>query len=156
MPEDSDNITLLDPEPGYSKLKELVADKLKENSSITFNYDDPKGFKEAKSHVAGLRKVKSKIEKTRKALKADALEYGRKVDGIAKELKADIAGEYAKIFSFLDLDVPKEANYSVRSTEYQSALDPAIAGQLATIYAPYNARLFEFLGREISSWRSAA
>jgi colicin import membrane protein len=52
----------------------------------SFDYEDKKGNKEARSYVAQLRKHKGRIEDARKAAKAYALEYGRKVDSQAKAL----------------------------------------------------------------------
>lgn len=76
----------------YNVLRAEI-DRIKtESASLTFDYADRKGEKLARSHIAGLRKLKADIDRKRKALKADALEYGRKVDGVAKELTAEVEG----------------------------------------------------------------
>ena len=62
----------------------------KENSSLVFDYASPKGNKEARSHCHTMRSSKTAIEIVRKEAKADALEYGRKVDSTAKTLTARI------------------------------------------------------------------
>ena len=58
----------------------------------SFDYNDPKGEKAARSYIAGLRKIRSRIESARKEAKSYALEYGRAVDGQAKALEAEILG----------------------------------------------------------------
>ena len=60
------------------------------NSKLVFDYKDPKGNKEARSHVYKLRQSKAAVEKARKDEKAASLEYGRKVDAEAKEIMAEI------------------------------------------------------------------
>lgn len=52
----------------------------------SFDYEDKKGNKEARSYLFELRKHKGRIESVRKEAKSYALEYGRKVDSQAKEL----------------------------------------------------------------------
>lgn len=74
----------------YEPIKAAIAKLKKENASIVFDYESAKGNKLARSHVATLRTYKGDIERKRKELKADALEYGRKVDGVAKELTAEV------------------------------------------------------------------
>lgn len=74
----------------YSELRANIEALKTENAGLSFDYEDPKGNKAARSHVAGLRKLKADVERKRKALKADALAYGRRVDGIAKELTGEV------------------------------------------------------------------
>lgn len=74
----------------YDALRAQIAALKTENAKTVFGYDDPKGNKLARSHVASLRNVKGDIERKRKELKADALEYGRKVDAVAKELTGEL------------------------------------------------------------------
>lgn len=74
----------------YSEVKAAIAKMKSESAGLTFDYETPKGNKLARSHVASLRTVKGDIERKRKELKADALEYGRKVDAVAKELSGEI------------------------------------------------------------------
>ncbi len=52
----------------------------------SFDYEDKKGNREARSYLFELRKHKGRIESVRKEAKSYALEYGRKVDSQAKEL----------------------------------------------------------------------
>lgn len=74
----------------YSEVKAAIAKMKAESAGLTFDYETPKGNKRARSHVASLRTVKGDIERKRKELKAEALEYGRKVDAVAKELTGEI------------------------------------------------------------------
>jgi colicin import membrane protein len=60
------------------------------NSKLVFDYEDPKGNKDARSHVYKLRQSKAAVEKARKEEKAASLEYGRRVDAEAKEIIAEI------------------------------------------------------------------
>lgn len=54
---------------------------------LTINgLDDKEGFRSVKEGRLKLKKVRTSIENRRKELKAGALEYGRKVDAVAKEL----------------------------------------------------------------------
>ena len=62
----------------------------KQGAVESFDYNDPKGEKAARSYIAGLRKIRSRIESARKEAKSDALEYGRAVDAQAKALEAEI------------------------------------------------------------------
>lgn len=81
---------ILDALAPYSHLRATIDKAKAENAGLSFDYADRKGEKAARSHIAKLRTLKGDVERTRKKLKADALEYGRKVDGIAKELTADV------------------------------------------------------------------
>ena len=58
----------------------------------SFDYHDQWGNKEARSYVAGLRRLKGKIERARKDAKAVHLERGRAVDATAKTLEAAVQG----------------------------------------------------------------
>ena len=76
-----------------------ISDQLVEleqfNEKEVFDYEDKAGNKAARSHVSKLRKVKASIERARKEAKADALEYGRKVDEKAKTLSSKLEGMIA-------------------------------------------------------------
>jgi chemosensory pili system protein ChpA (sensor histidine kinase/response regulator) len=77
-----------------SQYEALVSDIeiAKQEAVASFNYEDSKGDKAARSYIAGLRKIRARIEAARKEAKAYALDYGRAVDGQAKELEAQILG----------------------------------------------------------------
>lgn len=50
----------------------------------------PQGYKDIKSGIAEIRETRTGVEKTRKTLKADALEYGRRVDARAREIRESL------------------------------------------------------------------
>ena len=50
----------------------------------------PKGYEQVRLAIGDCRDLRVKIEKRRKELKADSLEFGRKVDTVAKHLTSEI------------------------------------------------------------------
>ena len=62
----------------------------KQQAVKAFPYSHPAGEKSARSYIAGLRKIRSRIESARKEAKSYALDYGRAVDAQAKALDAEI------------------------------------------------------------------
>lgn len=74
----------------YTPFRNRLVEIKQQNFKLVFDYSDPKGNKEARSHVYKLRQTKAAIEAARKKEKAESLEYGRKVDQEAKELSAEI------------------------------------------------------------------
>jgi len=73
-------------EPFYAELAKLESD----NAALVFNYETPKGNKEARSHVFSLRKTKGALERVRKEAKAEALRIGRAVDSEANAIESRI------------------------------------------------------------------
>lgn len=77
---------------------------------LTINgIDDKEGFRSVKEGRLKLKKVRTSIENRRKELKAGALEYGRKVDAVAKELT--------------DLIEPAEKTLAKIESDHVSALE---------------------------------
>lgn len=74
----------------YDEFRSQLAEMRQANSQTLFDYESPKGNKEARSHVYKLRQTKAAVDKARAAEKAASLEYGRKVDAEAKEIIAEI------------------------------------------------------------------
>lgn len=74
----------------YNEFRAQLAELEKHNKSMVFDYEDPKGNKEARSHVYKLRQTKAAVEKARKAEKQDALDYGRRVDSEAREIADEL------------------------------------------------------------------
>lgn len=70
----------------FSPVEAMIAEYAEENKTLVFDYRDPKGNKEARSHVFQLRKVKGKIADVHKQAKADALEVCRLLDGHKNKL----------------------------------------------------------------------
>jgi len=60
------------------------------NDTVVFDLTDKKGMKEAKTHVGTVKKVRTELEKARKAAKANALAYGRAVDKQASEIQGKV------------------------------------------------------------------
>jgi len=76
----------------YDPFRGQLAELKDLNARTVFDYEDPKGNKEARSHIFKLRQTKAAVEKARKQEKAASLEYGRKVDSEAKEIIGEIDG----------------------------------------------------------------
>jgi len=76
----------------FSEFRSHLATLKHDNSKAVFNYADPKGNKEARSHIYKLRQTKSAVDKVRKEQKQESLDYGRRVDQQAKEISAEIEG----------------------------------------------------------------
>ncbi len=93
----------------YNPVRAQVAALKKANASMVFAYETPVGNKDARSHVYQLRRTKADVERTRKGAKADALEYGRRVDAVAKELTDDLDGMIAVHQRPLDVIEQREA-----------------------------------------------
>ena len=73
-----------------SQLEEIesqVSEAVRNDSALSFNYDEKEGNKLARSHLFSLRKTRAVVESARKAAKAYALNYGRKVDEVAAKIR---------------------------------------------------------------------
>lgn len=81
------NLTEIKP---FSKFESELATMKEANDKAVFNYADPKGNKDARSHIYSIRKVRSALEAARKDAKAAALEYGRTVDSEAKRIEGEL------------------------------------------------------------------
>lgn len=80
---------ILPPEPKIVEYREYhaqLAELKKTNDTAVFDYRDPKGNKEARSHIYKLRQTKSAVDKKRKEIKAEVLERGRFIDSEAKAI----------------------------------------------------------------------
>jgi hypothetical protein len=73
-------------QPFYAQLAELE----QKNATLVFDYESPKGNKEARSHINTLRLTKGALERTRKAAKEESLRVGRAIDAEAREISARI------------------------------------------------------------------
>ena len=74
----------------YTPFRTELAEFKANNAALVFDYEDPKGNKEARSHVYKLRQSRAAVDRARKDEKAASLEYGRKVDAEAKEIMDEI------------------------------------------------------------------
>jgi len=74
----------------FDELEARIAEYKVKNENLVFNYADPKGEKDARSHIFSLRKVKSHIASIHKELKAEVLAKGKAVDAKKNKLTADV------------------------------------------------------------------
>lgn len=68
-------------------VSDAAIEKLREKLS-GLTAETPEKYKMVREGISEVRELRVKVEKTRKELKADALEYGRKVDAEAKRITA--------------------------------------------------------------------
>lgn len=74
----------------FDPLAATIAEYKIENANLDFNLEDKQGMADAKSHVKDLRKVTTAIAKVHKEVKAEALAFGRAVDGKKNEYTAEV------------------------------------------------------------------
>lgn len=142
----------------YDPLKAKVAELVAANRSTTFQYEDPKGNKLARSHVFQLRAVRGEIERTRVAAKADALKYGRDVDAVAKELEKSVDDMIRVHQEPLD---EIEARETERKTNHQAVVNLIIAkrdvtGKTATEIAETLAKIKAYDTERLQEFRPVA
>ena len=112
----------------FDEVAAIIADYKAENEELVFDYASKEGAKQAKSHIAKLRKVKTKVSEIHKEAKAEALAFGRRLDAKKNEYN----GEVDKMVTFhkepLDVIEAKEtAEALVRQREYADAEAKRIA-----------------------------
>ena len=69
----------------FDEVVAIITEYQQENEKLVFDYEDKEGARQAKSHIAKLRKVKTKISEIHKEAKAEALAFGRKLDAKKNE-----------------------------------------------------------------------
>lgn len=111
-------------QPFYAELAKLEQD----NSALVFNYESPKGNKEARSHVHSLRKTKGALEKVRKEAKAESLRIGRAVDSEAQAIESRIEAMIAVHQAEIDKIEQREKD---RVTALQKRLEAITPGIVA-------------------------
>ena len=74
----------------FEPIKAKIVEYKAENKSLVFDYQDPKGNKEARSHIYKLRLVKGMINEAHKSAKAEILAAGRQIDAAKNELLGDV------------------------------------------------------------------
>jgi len=79
----------------FNEVSATLVECKAENEKLVFDYATPIGEKEARSHIANLRKVKTKISNVHKEAKSEALAFGRRLDGKKNELTAEVDGMIA-------------------------------------------------------------
>lgn len=93
--EQADNRTVHEPEVQHASVTPLVRYHVTkadiENTRSVYaalSCETTEGYESVRKAIAFCRTTRTKVEQRRKELKADSLEWGRKVDGSAKELTA--------------------------------------------------------------------
>lgn len=82
----------------FEETKEALEQLVSESSSLTVaGVNDKEGLAAVRKARIDLKNYRTSIEKRRKALKAESLEYGRQVDGTAKALTAIIEPEEKRL-----------------------------------------------------------
>ena len=74
----------------FDPIKSEIADLRSYNRGLQFDYELPADNKNARSHVAKLRKVKARIAKAHKTAKAEALEVCRVLDSYKRDLTQEV------------------------------------------------------------------
>jgi len=74
----------------FNQFEAELSELREHNEKLVFDYEDPKGNKEARSHVHKLRRSKTAVTAIHKEAKADALAYGRRLDAKKRELITEI------------------------------------------------------------------
>lgn len=108
--------------------------------------ETPQQYKVVQAALSDLRSARTEIEKRRKELKADSLEYGKKVDAAAKFLTAQIEAIEAPLkASKAAADRKKEA------IEVVADAAPAAPAQEETVTIP-KSRYAELLAAQEKLW----
>lgn len=82
----TDNILLQPFNPIKAEIEKIKV----HNNTVVFDYESTQGNKDARSHIYILRKVKTRISDAHKQAKADALEVCRILDGMKRDLTAEV------------------------------------------------------------------
>ena len=79
----------------FNEVAAIITKAKAENEKLVFDYADPDGEHEARSHIANLRKVKTKIGNVHKEAKAESRAFGLRLDGKKNELIGEVEGMIA-------------------------------------------------------------
>ncbi|KKL25484.1 hypothetical protein LCGC14_2404830 [marine sediment metagenome] len=74
----------------FDPVKAELAEYKKQNLELVFDYEDPQGNKDARSHIYKLRQAKTKIADVHKVAKAEALGVCRLLDGEKNKLTDEV------------------------------------------------------------------
>lgn len=114
----------------YEKLRTDIAIAVQNANGKTFVYRDPKENKLARSYLYTLRSLRGQIDGARKAAKATALEYGRRVDSLAKEMETQVDD----LIKPHQVEIDKiEAEETARKAKHTEAISRLVLAQ--TFYA---------------------
>lgn len=76
----------------FDEVAATIAEWKAENEKLVFAYDTPQGEKDARSHIAKLRKVKTKVSEIHKEAKAESRAFGLLLDGKKNEYNGEVDG----------------------------------------------------------------
>jgi len=79
----------------FDEVAAIIAKYKVENENLLFDYRDPEGEKQARSHIAQLRKVKTIVSDIHKDAKAEALAFGRRLDAKKTFYNSEVDGMIA-------------------------------------------------------------
>ena len=79
----------------FDEVAATIAEYKAENEKLVFDYADPEGAKQARSHIANLRKVKTKISDVHKEAKAESRAFGLRLDAKKNEYTGEVEGMIA-------------------------------------------------------------
>lgn len=74
----------------FDEQRAVIAEYKKENASLIFDYEDPQGNKDARSHIYKLRQAKTKIAEIHKLAKAEAWGVCKSLDREKNTLTGDV------------------------------------------------------------------
>lgn len=138
----------------YNEFRSQLAEWRKLNDSLAFDYESAKGNKEARSHIYKLRQSKAAVDRVRKEAKAEALEYGRKVDAEAKdivtEIEAMIETHDAPLREIEEREKARIAAHEARLDAITQDGDAAAANWLTADLADMRARAAEIAATPIT------
>lgn len=74
----------------FDEFKAQLEELRMHNDKLVFDYESPKGQKEARAHITSLKKTKKAIEDKRKEKKEDSIKFQKALDGEAKRYRTEI------------------------------------------------------------------
>ncbi len=112
----------------FDEVATIIANYKVENEKLSFDYASKEGTKQAKSHIAKLRKVKTKVGEIHKEAKAEALAFGRRLDAKKNEYNDEVDKMIAFHKKPLEAIEAKETEEALaRQREYADAEAKRIA-----------------------------
>lgn len=115
----------------YKEFHSQLAAMAEGNAKVVFDYRDPKGNKQARSHIHKLRLTKGAIDRKRKELKASVLERGRLIDSEAKSITAVVESmiqmHETPILEIEQEEAERVAGHQSKIARIQNFLEPHYA-----------------------------
>ncbi len=106
----------------FDEVKATIAKYKAENETLVFDYADPDGARDARSHIANLRKVKTKISDVHKEAKAESRAFGLRLDGKKNEYTGEVEGMIAFHKDPLDaIEAEKQAIIDAEKKVFEEA-----------------------------------